>query len=63
MVNHARNFVKLVEMKAKIYEIKDDEIGHSYDTIFGPYIDANVTKINITEPYLSDVFMVGFDRY
>ena len=51
-------------MKEKHFKIEENSRGHTYETLFGQYLDERVTNINIVDPYLSKYYQVdNFRRF
>ena len=49
---------KIEAEKDKHFKIEKNSRGHTYETIFGRYLDNKVTSINIDEPWLHDQHQV-----
>lgn len=45
----------------ELIKIETDSIGHGYGTVFGRFLDATVTYINIEDPYIRAFHQVLFN--
>ena len=44
-------------------QIKEGDTGHSYSSLFKDYLDGNITKVEVLDPYIRSKHQVHVNMY